>query len=97
MSAQTTASEVVFLVTQELARRSLHELQHRGVDVSTDELLNIDSADYCLVGILEGRDRPLPDDFCVLDLENEWTREHLYVRQRSPVEQALQQGQSTSV
>lgn len=89
ISLTTTCRDVIHLVVNEVKRLTSSSSRATG--------LNTDLGTYCLVAKVEGRDCPLPDDFKPLELNGEESRRQMYIRERSPAEQMLQQGQSTSV
>ena len=59
--------------------------------------MEVVSDDFCLLAIVNSHPQLLPDSYCPLQLSNSWTREHLYVRERSVLEKSLRRQKSTSV
>ena len=91
VTAKTTSREVINLVVQQLNRAVL--AKGFSGPVYNDETLE----DFCLVAVVGARERVLRDDFQPLLLQNPWTKGRLFVRLKSNLLAALEQGQVTSV
>uniref|UniRef100_A0A8W8JC18 Ras-associating domain-containing protein n=3 Tax=Magallana TaxID=2171616 RepID=A0A8W8JC18_MAGGI len=52
---------------------------------------------FCLVAVIGARERILRDDYQPLHLQNPWTKGRLYVRMKSNLLAAIQQGHATEV
>ncbi|ESO85784.1 hypothetical protein LOTGIDRAFT_235745 [Lottia gigantea] len=88
---QTTAREVINMVVSQLNKA----LVSRGKTGPIYEEDQFD--DFCLVAVIGVRERVLRDDYQPLQLQNPWTKGRLYVRMRSNVLAAIEQGQATAV
>uniref|UniRef100_A0A1I8E8W2 Fibronectin type-III domain-containing protein n=1 Tax=Wuchereria bancrofti TaxID=6293 RepID=A0A1I8E8W2_WUCBA len=84
----TTASEIVALVTERLAKAATE---------SGKALESNDPEDFCLTVVVGSRERRLRDDFPPMKLQNPWGDGRLFVRRRDNVLAALQRGNETAV
>ncbi|VIO86688.1 Uncharacterized protein BM_BM5275 [Brugia malayi] len=84
----TTASEIVALVTERLAKAATE---------SGKRFESKDPEDFCLTVVVGSRERRLRDDFPLMKLQNPWGDGRLFVRRRDSVLAALQRGNETAV
>ena len=91
VTPRTTAREVVQLVVQQLNRAT--RLKNLQGPIYCDEQLD----DFCLVAVIGARERVLRPDYQPLQLQNPWTQGRLFVRIKSDLMAALDQGQVSVV
>ena len=91
VTPRTTSREVIHLVVQQLNKALL--TKGRAEPLYTDEQLE----DFCLVAVIGARERVLRDDYQPLQLQNPWTKGRLFVRLKTNLLAALEQGHVTSV
>ncbi|XP_064611368.1 ankyrin repeat and fibronectin type-III domain-containing protein 1-like isoform X2 [Liolophura sinensis] len=91
VTPKTTAREVINLVVQQLNKAVC--MKGRSGPIYPEEQLN----EFCLVAVIGARERVLRDDYQPLQLQNPWTKGRLYVRMKSNLLAAIQQGQATAV
>lgn len=91
VTPRTTSREVINLVVQQLNKA----VMLKGIcgPVYVDDQLD----DFCLVAVIGARERVLRDDYQPLQLQNPWTKGRLFVRLKSNLLAALEQGHVTSV
>lgn len=61
--------------------------------IYTEDQLN----DFCLVAVIGARERIMRDDYQPLQLQNPWTKGRLFVRLKSNLLAAIEQGNATAV
>lgn len=91
VTPRTTAREVINLVVLNLNQAVINK--GKIGPVYDEEQFK----DFCLVAVIGARERILRDDYQPLQLQNPWTKGRLYVRMRSNLLAAIQQGQGTAV
>lgn len=91
VTPRTTSREVINLVVQQLNKAVL--TKGRTEPVYGDEQLE----EFCLVAVIGARERILRDDYQPLQLQNPWTKGRLFVRLKTNILAALEQGHVTSV
>lgn len=91
VTPRTTSREVIDLVVQQL-NKAVRMKGLSGPVYIEDQL-----EDFCLVAVIGARERVLRDDYQPLQLQNPWTKGRLFVRLKSNLLAALEQGQSTAV
>ncbi|XP_074648246.1 ankyrin repeat and fibronectin type-III domain-containing protein 1-like isoform X2 [Tubulanus polymorphus] len=91
VTPRTTSREVVELVVQQLNRAI--RVKNVNAPYYSDEQLD----EFCLVAVIGARERVLRDDYQPLQLQNPWTKGRLYVRLKTNILAALEQGQGTAV
>lgn len=91
VTPKTTAREVINLVVLNLNQAVINKGKS-GPIYDEDQFV-----EFCLVAVIGARERILRDDYQPLSLQNPWTKGRLYVRMRSNLLAAIQQGQATSV
>ncbi|KAK6171591.1 hypothetical protein SNE40_019746 [Patella caerulea] len=91
VTTQTTAREVINMVVSQLNKAVVSRGKNGPIYSEQD------FDDFCLVAVIGVRERVLRDDYQPLQLQNPWTKGRLYVRMRSNVLAAIEQGQATSV
>lgn len=88
IASATTASEVVALVIEHLAKAAVEH----GKPIESK-----DPEDFCLAVVVGSRERRLRDDFTPIKLQNPWDDGHLFVRHRNSVLAALEKGNEAVV
>lgn len=91
VTLKTTAREVINLVVLNLNQAVINKGKD-GPVYKEDEF-----AEFCLVAVIGARERILRDDYQPLQLKNPWNKGRLFVRMRSNLLAAIQQGQATAV
>lgn len=91
VTPKTTAREVINLVVLNLNQALINK--GKSGPVYEEEQFS----EFCLVAVIGARERILRDDYQPLQLQNPWTKGRLYVRMRSNLLAAIQQGQATAV
>ncbi|XP_060592854.1 ankyrin repeat and fibronectin type-III domain-containing protein 1-like isoform X3 [Ruditapes philippinarum] len=91
VTPRTTAREVINLVVLNLNQAVINK--GKSGPVYEEEKFT----EFCLVAVIGARERILRDDYQPLNLQNPWTKGRLYVRMRSNLLAAIQQGQATAV
>ncbi len=101
VTPQTTSREVVSIVVQQLHKAAIYQsfetsaLMHHNPAANFPEL--VDLSEYCLVAVIGARERVIRDDYQPLQLQNPWVKGRLFVRLKSNLLAALNQGQVTTV
>jgi len=85
VTSKTTAREVIDMVVKELNRTVISK-KKKGPTYSNDKLKN-----FCLVAIIDKRERCLRDDFKLLTIQDPWRRGKFYVRFKSDLLAAIEQ------
>lgn len=88
IASTTTASEIVALVIEHLAKAAAE---------SGKTIESKDPEDFCLAVVVGSRERRLRDDFPPMKLKNPWDDGRLFVRHRDSVLAALQRGNEAAV
>ncbi|CAG9541102.1 unnamed protein product [Cercopithifilaria johnstoni] len=88
IASATTASEIVALVIEQLAKAAAES----GKSVESK-----DPEDFCLAVVVGSRERRLRDNFPPMKLQNPWDDGRLFVRRRDSVLAALQKGNEAAV
>ncbi|VBB31820.1 unnamed protein product [Acanthocheilonema viteae] len=88
IASATTASEIVALVIEQLAKAAAK---------SGKSIESKDPEDFCLTVVVGSRERRLRDDFPPMKLQNPWDDGRLFVRRRDSVLAALQKGNEAAV
>lgn len=91
VTTKTTAREVINLVVLNLNQAVINK--GKTGPVYDEEQFE----EFCLVAVIGARERILRDDYQPLQLQNPWTKGRLYVRMKSNLLAAIQQGQATAV
>ncbi|KAL4240314.1 Ankyrin-repeat and fibronectin type III domain-containing 1 [Mactra antiquata] len=91
VTPRTTAREVINLVVLNLNQAVINK--GKIGPVYDEEQFK----EFCLVAVIGARERILRDDYQPLQLQNPWTSGRLYVRMRTNLLAAIQQGQGTAV
>ena len=91
VTPKTTAREVINLVVLNLNQAVINK-GRTGPIYHEYQFM-----EFCLVAVIGARERILRDDYQPLSLQNPWTKGRLYVRMRSNLLAAIQQGQATAV
>ncbi len=91
VTPRTTSREVINLVVQQLNKAVM--TKGIGEPVYTEDQME----EFCLVAVIGARERVLRDDYQPLQLQNPWTKGRLFVRLKSNLLAALDQGHVTSV
>ncbi|XP_061182068.1 ankyrin repeat and fibronectin type-III domain-containing protein 1-like isoform X3 [Saccostrea echinata] len=91
VTEKTTSREVINLVVRQL-NKTLTQKGHSEPLYGEDQL-----EEFCLVAVIGARERILRDDYQPLQLQNPWTKGRLYVRMKSNLLAAIQQGHATEV
>ena len=93
VTSKTTCREIVSLVVQQLNKA----VEAHGLD--SPLYLEEQWADFGLVAVVGSKEYPLRDEHCPLQLQNPWTKGHLYVRTKEAggVVQVVGRGPSTAV
>ncbi|XP_078317877.1 ankyrin repeat and fibronectin type-III domain-containing protein 1-like isoform X2 [Crassostrea virginica] len=91
VTEKTTSREVINLVVRQL-NKTVTQKGKTGPQYGEDQL-----AEFCLVAVIGARERILRDDYQPLHLQNPWTKGRLYVRMKSNLLAAIQQGHATEV
>jgi len=85
VTSKTTAREVIDMVVKELNRTVISK-RKKGPTYSNDQLKN-----FCLVAVIDKRERILRDDFKLLSIQDPWRRGKFYVRFRYDILAAIEQ------
>lgn len=91
VTEKTTSREVINLVVRQL-NKTVTQKGKTGPQYREDQL-----DEFCLVAVIGARERILRDDYQPLHLQNPWTKGRLYVRMKSNLLAAIQQGHATEV
>ncbi|XP_038067073.1 ankyrin repeat and fibronectin type-III domain-containing protein 1-like isoform X3 [Patiria miniata] len=91
VTSKTTCREIVNLVIQQLNKA----VESHGLD--SPLYLEDQWSEFCLVAIISNKEYQLRDDHCPLQLQNPWTKGHLYVRTKDNGSNLLSTGPSTAV
>ncbi|XP_022089300.1 uncharacterized protein LOC110978538 isoform X4 [Acanthaster planci] len=91
VTSKTTCREIVNLVIQQLNKA----VESHGLD--SPLYLEDQWSEFCLVAIISNKEYQLRDDHCPLQLQNPWTKGHLYVRTKDNTGNLLSMGPSTAV
>ncbi|XP_071796997.1 uncharacterized protein [Asterias amurensis] len=91
VTSKTTCREIVSLVIQQLNKAV--ESHNLDSPIYLEEQWD----DFGLVAIISNKEYQLRDDHCPLQLQNPWTKGHLYVRTKDGSETLLSTGPSTAV
>ncbi|XP_013391704.1 ankyrin repeat and fibronectin type-III domain-containing protein 1 isoform X3 [Lingula anatina] len=91
VTPKTSSREVINLVVQQL-NKAVKTKGLQGPYYAEDQL-----EEFCLVAVIGARERILRDDYQPLQLQNPWTKGRLFVRLKSNLLAALEQGTATAV